>query len=261
MSHHSALTAEQSRHYQEHGYLVIKALVSDEECDTFLNNPGSPLPEGHCQPSLVRHRSDAVWGGLCCQERIVAVLTELMGAAPKIVQSMFIPKQGATEGQHPKDGVALHQDCAYIRTDKPTLMAAWVALSDTDPENGGLCLVPGSHLRFRGDLNPEGRDHQGQTFTNHHIQLEMCDPDGREWVDTVWTPKFPELGDHEILRLTVPKGGVVFFDGYLVHGSYANFSPRKRLAFATHYVREDTWVYRTDLQLTMPARLGAICPA
>ena len=34
-----------------------------------------------------------------------------------------------------------------------------------------------------------------------------------------------------------------------VHGSYANqTTDRTRLAFATHYVRDGTWVFRTDLQ-------------
>ena len=37
------------------------------------------------------------------------------------------------------------------------------------------------------------------------------------------------------------------------HGSYANESQdSERLAFATHYVREDTWIYRRDIQETVP---------
>jgi ectoine hydroxylase-related dioxygenase (phytanoyl-CoA dioxygenase family) len=47
----------------------------------------------------------------------------------------------------------------------------------------------------------------------------------------------------------------VFFTGLTIHGSYANRSPdRARRAFATHYVAEGTWVFRTDVQQTVPAR-------
>ena len=42
-------------------------------------------------------------------------------------------------------GVALHQDTHYIRNDPNTLMACWIALSKTEPENGGWYVVPGSH--------------------------------------------------------------------------------------------------------------------
>ena len=49
--------------------------------------------------------------------------------------------------------------------------------------------------------------------------------------------------------LTVGPGGGVFFSSLTVHGSYANqTTDRPRLAFATHYVRAGTWVYRADLQ-------------
>jgi len=55
--------------------------------------------------------------------------------------------------------------------------------------------------------------------------------------------------------LEVPAGGGVFFSSLTVHGSYANqTADRRRLAFATHYVRAGTWVYRQDLQDMVPVR-------
>jgi ectoine hydroxylase-related dioxygenase (phytanoyl-CoA dioxygenase family) len=51
----------------------------------------------------------------------------------------------------------------------------------------------------------------------------------------------------------VAKGSAVFFTGLTVHGSYANHTPnRPRRAFATHYVGEETWLYRCDVQETEP---------
>jgi ectoine hydroxylase-related dioxygenase (phytanoyl-CoA dioxygenase family) len=53
----------------------------------------------------------------------------------------------------------------------------------------------------------------------------------------------------QVEMLTVPNGGGVFFSSLTVHGSYANETEdQPRQAFATHYVRDDTWVFRQDLQ-------------
>jgi ectoine hydroxylase-related dioxygenase (phytanoyl-CoA dioxygenase family) len=40
-------------------------------------------------------------------------------------------------------GIALHQDTHYIPNTPNTLLACWIALSDTDETNGGLFVVPG----------------------------------------------------------------------------------------------------------------------
>ena len=57
------------------------------------------------------------------------------------------------------------------------------------------------------------------------------------------------LDEWTIEKLTVPKGSGVFFTGFTVHGSYANRSrDRIRRAFAVHYVREGSWVFRADVQ-------------
>ena len=67
-----------------------------------------------------------------------------------------------------------------------------------------------------------------------------------------------DLDPGSIVRLTVPRGGGVFFTGRTIHGSFANCSddqPRK--AWAVHYIRADTWLYRQDVQDAVPVELGA----
>ena len=64
------------------------------------------------------------------------------------------------------------------------------------------------------------------------------------------------LDQMEFLRLSVPAGGGVFFTGLTIHGSYANHSfNRFRRAFGIHYVGQESWVYRTDIQELVPAVL------
>ena len=92
-----------------------------------------------------------------------------------IVQTMYMAKspEGGT-------GVALHQDTHYIRNEPNTLMACWVALSDTDRNNGGLCVVPGSHTRPLYDTSAACDTAEHASWKKDYA---MRGPDGNEWVE------------------------------------------------------------------------------
>lgn len=96
-------------------------------------------------------------------------------------------------------------------------MAAWVALDKVDRANGGLEVVPGTHLM---DLFcPEEADDQ-ISFTREYVPP----PPGLERV-----PVDMEAGD------------VLFFNGSLVHGSEPNTTTdRFRRSFICHYAGRST---------------------
>src|SRR5262249_26343893 len=80
-------------------------------------------------------------------------------------------------------------------------------------------------------------------------QHVMRGRDGKEWRQTLVSFQITDLDPERIVRLTVPRGGGVFFTGLTIHGSFPNRSAaRQRTAWAVHYVREDTWLYRDDVQ-------------
>jgi ectoine hydroxylase-related dioxygenase (phytanoyl-CoA dioxygenase family) len=241
--HESSATADGVAFFREQGYLIVPNLVLDEEIARFLAAQKSDGPKGHEQTSLVRHRTEPSWAALAEHPRAVSHLSILIGGRPRVVQTMYLPKAPARPGVVPRNGVRLHQDRHYIPTQPHTLMAAWIALNDADADNGGLMVVPASHtLRLR-----EGTVCDPSGSGRHTVEHRMRAPDGREWTETVAPADFSDLEDR-IITLTVPRGAVVFFHGKLVHGSAENSSPiRERLAFATHYVCEKTWVFRTDL--------------
>lgn len=239
------LKPEQKAFYEENGYLVVPDLLTQAEVDAFLAAQDREVPEAVRGLGLRRYTADDSWASLARHPRVAGTVRELMGGDPRIVQTMYMAKspEGGT-------GVALHQDTHYIRNEPNTLMACWIALSDTDRENGGLCVVPGSHKRPLYDTAPPTDASEHAAWEKDY---EMRGPDGKVWVEPMHSHEVAGLDADEIEYLVVPRGGGVFFTSMTIHGSFSNQSgSRPRLAFATHYVKEGTWVYRTDIQDTVP---------
>lgn len=239
------LNPVQIDHYHQNGYVVVDDLLSPAEADAFvayeadLKHPGPR--------SLKNHRDDEQWAQLAHHPNITGVVRQLLTGSPRIVQTMYMNKvpQGGT-------GIALHQDTHYLRNEPNTLMACWIALSDTDADNGGLCVVPGSNQKGLYNFT-KVRDESEHTAWEK--LYPMRDRDGKEWDELMHSFDILGIEEDEIEHLTVAKGSTVFFTGLTVHGSYANHSPnRSRRAFATHYVSEETWIYRCDVQETEAVR-------
>lgn len=235
------LSEDQKQAYQEDGYLVVEGLLTEDEVTGFLEEQEKEASEEVRGLGLKRYTADDAWASIACHAKVKAIVSELVDGDPMIVQTMYMAKSpdGGT-------GVALHQDTHYIRNEPNTLMACWIALSDTDRENGGLCVVQGSHKRPLFPTAPPGDSSEHASWTKDY---EMRGPDGKEWVEEMHSHQIAGLKPDEISYLTVPKGAGVFFTSMTVHGSFANRSgSRPRLAFATHYVKKGTWVYRRDIQ-------------
>lgn len=237
------LSAEQVAAFRADGYLVVPELLPPDDVTAFLAHERSP---GAGPRGLQSHRVDAAWAAIARHPEVVVKVRQLLGGAPLIVQTMYMAKAPAGG-----TGVALHQDTHYIRNEPNTLMACWIALSDTNADNGGLCVAPGSH---RQGLFATGRVREADQHASWEKDYEMSGPDGEVWTEPMHSHDIHAFTRDRVRMLEVPRGGGVFFTSLTVHGSYANRSPdRQRLAFATHYVREGTWVYRRDLQGMVPA--------
>jgi phytanoyl-CoA hydroxylase len=110
-------------------------------------------------------------------------------------------------------GQALHQDQFYLRVQPGTCIAAWMALDDCDEENGCLQVVEGSH---HWDVLCTIPADTTQSFTDVTVPL----PEGVKP-----TPVIMKAGD------------VLFFNGSLVHGSFANrTTDRFRRSLIGHYI-------------------------
>lgn len=237
------LTAAQIDRYRTDGYLVVDELLTPAEVDAFQHHLSEDPPVGGY--ALHGHLRDPQYRYLATHPRVAGTASQLLGGRVKVVQTMLLnkPPQGGK-------GIALHQDSHYLPNEPNSLMACWLAFTDTDPENGGLCVVPGSH---REGLRSARRNEDDQEHASWETVYPMRDPDGREWEQKMFSFQITDLDPNRIQRLTVPRGGGVFFTGMTIHGSFSNQSAdRLRTAFAVHYVHEDTWLFRQDVQDAMP---------
>ncbi len=237
----STLTPDQVAQYGEDGYLLVHDLLTDGEVDAFLEHEAQPKPPEWQTLGLRKHTADPQWRSIAAHPRVSGIVRQLLGGEPMVVQTMYMAK--AVEGG---TGVALHQDTHYIRNEPNTLMACWIAMSDTDRDNGGLCVVPGSHRRaLYGTQSPRDEKEHASWEKDYRMRA----PDGREWDEPMHSHEVEGVDPGELQFLAVPRGSGVFFTSMTIHGSYANRSTdRTRLAFATHYVKAGTWIYRCDIQ-------------
>lgn len=153
------------------------------------------------------HRWDDLSRRWLLDPRLRDCMTELLGAEPFAVQTMLYFKPPSSRGQ------ALHQDQFYLCTRPGTCFAAWLALDDSDEENGCLQVSPGSH---RLPVLCTTEADTSVSFTDVTVPV----PEGLE-----------------VRPVEMRAGDVLFFHGSLIHGSYPNRTPdRFRRALIGHYI-------------------------
>jgi len=222
---------EMKRSFHQHGYAVARGLFSQYEVDEIkvafddiakhgpivghfdpvsaAESGGDPLKE---LPRITHpHRFDPVSRKHLIHPAVLTCLRELMQDDVLAAQSMFYFKPPGARGQ------AMHQDNFYLMVEPATCVAAWTAIDDADPENGGMYLVgdtAGEEVVCPQTANPK------ESFTTHFVP----------------TPK-----GKKALPCRMKAGDTLFFNGSSIHGSGPNRSKdRFRRSFICHYVPKST---------------------
>ncbi len=223
------------RSFVDDGFLVLPDLVAADEIATLkadliaLARGHYPCPSLDPVPSHLTdqevleellcihqpHAISPVIRGFVRHPRITAVLERIVGAhlphwdgAVKCMQSMMFVKPPGKPGQ------AWHQDEMYIPTRDRSLCGAWIAIDDATVQNGCLWVLPGSHRP--GYLFPTATPTDLEEFDGS----DACHG----------------FADAGAIPVEIPAGGVVFFNGYLLHRSLRNRSSVYRRALVNHYM-------------------------
>lgn len=251
MSNHATFTIDQSltssipelglspspaeiESFRRTGVGVVRGLLTKDEVGSILDVYMSAVADGpvdgvsevrqkdgidESSDPLVRyprmlhpHRSELPLGKLALKymldERIWHILRAVTGEEPLAAQSMFYFKPPGARGQ------GLHQDNRPLSVKPGTCIAAWIAMDQTDEENGALAVVPGSGpLDTLCDVEHEIRS--DLFFNGGSLVL----PEGIEPVTAEMEP-----------------GDTLFFNGQTIHGSWPNTTTdRWRRSLIFHY--------------------------
>jgi quercetin dioxygenase-like cupin family protein len=236
LAHPGARPQEMYNQFAEQGYVSPVRVLSQRECQQFLqaagegsNGPPLDWAKGHAASSRAFY-------DVGTNPAIVEVVAELLGQDVMLWgASIQTRAQGAV---HP-----WHSDIEPSFAAPGKTVSVWIGMENTTADSS-LLLIPYSH-RF-GVTIQEVRSQFGRgrdEATNQDIVRWAHERDARS----------------QLLKLEMTDGEAVFFDGKLWHGSHNLFS-KTRHALLLQYATPDTMIRIPDLnyldwpfhQLNMP---------
>jgi ectoine hydroxylase-related dioxygenase (phytanoyl-CoA dioxygenase family) len=242
--------------YMRDGYVKVEGLLDREEIETIRRETaeicaghrgriegveplanGTPVDDSVCARYLCihfPHKISPLMAGVLGHKKITAVLADLIGPNVKCMQSMLFMKNAGKPGQ------AWHQDEFYIPTRDRSLCGVWIALDRATRENGCLWVIPGSQTP--GVIWPM-KTHNSDEFDAGQMSYG-------------W-PYDPE---RDGVICEVDAGGVLFFNGHLLHCSCRNRAAGGfRRALVNHYMSAESMLpWDWDGRLSMKSDMRDI---
>jgi non-heme Fe2+,alpha-ketoglutarate-dependent halogenase len=215
------LDSNQLRSYQERGYHFPIRVFNDSEVADFRTHFDNYYAyNSERLNGLPASKHGSVYGHTHTFLRWVYRIVshpKVLDAAESVLGPNLLVRDTGWFAKMPGDKkyVSWHQDATYWGLHPPHVTTAWVALSDSIPENGCMRVVPGSHkhplLPHRDTYEPQNALSRGQ-----EIAVEV---DEAQAVDIVLRP-----------------GEISLHDVAIVHGSKANTSDTPRIGIAVRYM-------------------------
>jgi phytanoyl-CoA hydroxylase len=163
------LTSEQVAAFHREGWLVLPgwlvesvrrhmllvtmrdlvAPVGPVEYEADVHYPGSPTSRDSEGGTTVRrlkeaHGRDPIFTHWVSQPHMVRPLQQLL--QQRVVMPLAHHNCIMTKQPRFSSATLWHQDIRYWSFQRPELISAWLALGTETPENGGLMVIPGSHV-------------------------------------------------------------------------------------------------------------------
>lgn len=231
------------RTIREKGFLKIEQLLPDadiREVSSHMDDvmqgldtaPGFPQFEGSMTAAERAaafnrihnaHRVHPLHERFLLHPRILDVVEQLNGPDVLALQSMMFFKQPGQAGQ------GYHQDAYYIPTLPNTLIAAWVAVTEANEENGCLWFRVGSQNEPIYPQADNGYTHAARALRDAFDNMTSSVDDIKRNQLAKVAERYPEVS------CPAKPGDVIFFFGNILHRSLANKGSSPRRAFAGHY--------------------------
>ncbi len=146
---------------------------------------------------------------------ILDVVEEILGPDILCWTASFFAKEPHSAGY-----VGWHQDISYWGLDPAErVVTAWLGLTDAQPDNGCMCVIPGTHNGPTKDyIHAPGSENM--LLAAQEMQLSPTEQDS-------------------VLPVALNAGQFSVHHSRLIHGSYGNESSRPRVGLSINYVATD----------------------
>jgi len=233
------LTKEQIQKYHKDGYLVVGDIFDPEYTSAFLKairrhankdfaaiiNPDRPevlmsldeRPKSDLTIEEIEETSH-MCRDVISNKMTIAALKFLQENDIVYLSSQMIFKEAYST--YADQAWLPHQDNRYIDNENGAYITVNWFLKDSDPENGGIYVYPGTH-KLPILAAPDKKSYREDPGDNP----------GRECA-------VPEEFKDKKTDIILAGGSVVFLHGNCIHGSYANNSSRSRPWYSGCYITE-----------------------
>ncbi len=160
------------------------------------------------------HTKDDRWMAICAHPRLLDAIESILGPNLILVYSSVFIKQ-----PNSADFVPWHQDNTYWKAVHGTdVVTVWLAIDDADALNSAMKVIPGSH-------------------TGHREMTTI--PSAKDATVSKTVEITPEM-EGAAVPLEMEAGSVSIHDSFIIHGSDANLSDRRRAGYTIRYCSTDT---------------------
>jgi ectoine hydroxylase-related dioxygenase (phytanoyl-CoA dioxygenase family) len=213
-----AITDDQFEQFRSEGYTVVHDLFTRAECEAIIERHdhaafaldlGRP-EDGQMTYRPMVHLADEVLAAVACDARWAQIVLPIVGPDARLYWEQAVSKPPGTGTELP-----WHQDNGYTPLDPEMYLTCWLSLDDSDALNGGMQVIPRSHL---GGTLP----HHDDADRNPYFRVGH---DG---------------GPDDGTSVDVPAGSVLVFSSLILHRSGPNTTTdRQRRAWILQYCPAD----------------------
>jgi len=216
--------------YQRNGYVIVPNVLDEaiieqsKEHIQYLQRQYPELRAEQLATGVVP--MDKFWLQLVSDPRLLNIAEQFIGPDIALFASHYIAKP-------PRTGLPVlwHQDGSYWPLEPMKVITLWLALDDSDPDNGCMRVIP----RTQGDTIVNQRDMK-QTASDENVLNSSMD--------------LSAIDASQARDLILRAGDVSIHNPNIVHGSEANKSDRWRRGLTIRYIPTTTRI--TDPNHSQP---------
>lgn len=214
------LTPEQVAQYQRDGYVLFHQSLFSEEKFARLKAIFEENLERYGPDNLdVIHFRDPRLLEFLLSDEVLNLVEPVVGPNIGLWSSHFICKPPYTGKATP-----WHEDSAYWNGRVSTMAGictVWLAIDEATPENGCMCVIPGTHNNGFSEYEPVDI---AKNIFGSQIRPELID-------------------ESKAVYFALKPGECSLHEARLIHGARANTSPKRRAGYTMRYFPTSSKVY------------------